>query len=150
MKKSIKIVLAGNPNSGKSTIFNKLTKSKQKIGNYPGVTIEKKEGFLTFENTEIPYGLIQGRKYRDVNMNGDFDQEEKDAVDDPNRLDGWTIRLWDSQWGQVDEMVTGDDNTPAGNVGKGQYRFVNVEPGDYYVCEELKPDWFQTEPDNNA
>lgn len=42
--KQIKIALAGNPNSGKTTLFNKLTGSRQRIGNWPGVTIEKKEG----------------------------------------------------------------------------------------------------------
>ncbi len=42
--KPIKIALAGNPNSGKTTLFNKLTGSRQRIGNWPGVTIEKKEG----------------------------------------------------------------------------------------------------------
>ncbi|KPK32582.1 MAG: hypothetical protein AMS24_03855 [Chlamydiae bacterium SM23_39] len=45
------IVLVGNPNCGKSTLFNRLTKSKQKIGNYPGVTVEKKEGFLKYKNS---------------------------------------------------------------------------------------------------
>jgi len=42
--KNIKIALAGNPNSGKTTIFNNLTGSRQHVGNYPGVTVEKKEG----------------------------------------------------------------------------------------------------------
>lgn len=42
----IKIALAGNPNSGKTTIFNELTGSKQYVGNWPGVTVEKKEGRL--------------------------------------------------------------------------------------------------------
>ena len=43
---SIKIALAGNPNSGKTTLFNSLTGSNQYVGNWPGVTVEKKEGNL--------------------------------------------------------------------------------------------------------
>jgi Fe2+ transport system protein B len=43
---SIKIALAGNPNCGKTTLFNDLTGSSQYVGNWPGVTVEKKEGFL--------------------------------------------------------------------------------------------------------
>lgn len=43
---SIKIALAGNPNSGKTTLFNSLTGSNQYVGNWPGVTVEKKEGKL--------------------------------------------------------------------------------------------------------
>jgi ferrous iron transport protein B len=45
-KKTIKIALAGNPNSGKTTMFNDLTGSAQYVGNWPGVTVEKKEGRL--------------------------------------------------------------------------------------------------------
>ena len=43
---SIKIALAGNPNCGKTTLFNNLTGSNQYVGNWPGVTVEKKEGKL--------------------------------------------------------------------------------------------------------
>lgn len=42
--KPVSIALAGNPNSGKTTIFNNLTGTRQKVGNWPGVTVEKKEG----------------------------------------------------------------------------------------------------------
>ncbi len=46
---SFTIALAGNPNAGKTTIFNQLTGARQKVGNWPGVTVEKKEGELSLE-----------------------------------------------------------------------------------------------------
>jgi ferrous iron transport protein B len=45
-QKHLSIALAGNPNSGKTTIFNNLTGTRQKVGNWPGVTVEKKEGYI--------------------------------------------------------------------------------------------------------
>ncbi len=53
MKKKLKIAVAGNPNSGKSTIFNMLTGSHQHVGNYPGVTVEKKEGSCSYKGVEM-------------------------------------------------------------------------------------------------
>jgi ferrous iron transport protein B len=52
-EKRIVIALAGNPNSGKTTIFNNLTGARQHVGNYPGVTVEKKEGWLKHRGFEI-------------------------------------------------------------------------------------------------
>ena len=53
MAKKITIALAGNPNSGKSTVFNALTGARQHVGNWPGKTVEKKEGICTFDDYEI-------------------------------------------------------------------------------------------------
>ncbi|MCD8045262.1 MAG: ferrous iron transport protein B [Clostridiales bacterium] len=50
---SIRIALAGNPNSGKTTLFNQLTGSAQYVGNWPGVTVEKKEGKLKGHKGEV-------------------------------------------------------------------------------------------------
>src|SRR5947207_3868347 len=47
------VALAGNPNSGKTTLFNALTGLRQKVANYPGVTVEKKEGRLLLDEREV-------------------------------------------------------------------------------------------------
>ena len=49
MKKKFNLLLLGNPNTGKSSLFNKLTGINQKVGNFPGVTVEKKEGVINFK-----------------------------------------------------------------------------------------------------
>ncbi len=53
MKTKIVVALAGNPNSGKTTIFNGLTGARQHVGNYPGVTVERKEGFCRHGDIEL-------------------------------------------------------------------------------------------------
>ena len=52
-EKEITIALAGNPNSGKTTIFNNLTGMRQHVGNYPGVTVEKKTGVVEYKGYRI-------------------------------------------------------------------------------------------------
>ncbi len=52
-KNTLHVAIAGNPNSGKTTIFNDLTGARQKVGNYPGVTVEKKTGYIKTGTIEI-------------------------------------------------------------------------------------------------
>ncbi|MCD8351293.1 MAG: ferrous iron transport protein B [Planctomycetaceae bacterium] len=54
--REITVALAGNPNAGKTTVFNALTGSRQHVGNYPGVTVEKKEG--TVERNGVKYRIV--------------------------------------------------------------------------------------------
>lgn len=53
MNEKITVALAGNPNAGKTTLFNALTGARQHVGNWPGVTVEKKEGSLWHQGQEI-------------------------------------------------------------------------------------------------
>jgi ferrous iron transport protein B len=50
---NLTIALAGNPNCGKTTLFNALTGAKQYVGNWPGVTVERMEGIFTHQNTNV-------------------------------------------------------------------------------------------------
>ncbi|MDY0093552.1 MAG: ferrous iron transport protein B [Candidatus Vecturithrix sp.] len=52
-KRPLTIALAGNPNSGKTTVFNAMTGARQHVGNWPGVTVEKKEGKVNYRGYEI-------------------------------------------------------------------------------------------------
>ena len=52
MGKQINVALIGNPNTGKTSVFNALTGLNQKVGNYPGITVEKKEGIC-----KLPRGV---------------------------------------------------------------------------------------------
>lgn len=59
MRNSLTIALAGNPNAGKTSLFNALTGSRQHVGNWPGKTVEKKEGTfryqgITFQVVDLP------------------------------------------------------------------------------------------------
>ena len=59
-----KIALAGNPNCGKTTMFNDLTGSSQYVGNWPGVTVEKKEGKLKANKQALTAAWIDlGNRY---------------------------------------------------------------------------------------
>ena len=49
----MKVALVGNPNAGKTSVFNLLTGLNQKVGNYPGVTVDKKWGHFSHEGTDV-------------------------------------------------------------------------------------------------
>lgn len=53
-------VLAGNPNSGKTTLFNAITGAHHKVGNYPGVTVEKREGLRRFGGRDYLFSDLPG------------------------------------------------------------------------------------------
>ncbi len=60
MDSTLSIALAGNPNAGKTTLFNRLTGARQHVGNYPGVTVEKKEGICTHNGQDIKVTDLPG------------------------------------------------------------------------------------------
>lgn len=60
MKKTINIAIAGNPNSGKTTIFNAITGARQHVGNYPGVTVERKEGSCIHKGYKLNFIDLPG------------------------------------------------------------------------------------------
>lgn len=59
-EKPIVIALAGNPNSGKTSVFNFITGSRQHVGNYPGVTVEKKEGTIPVDDVMVTFTDLPG------------------------------------------------------------------------------------------
>lgn len=65
------IALLGQPNSGKSTVFNALTLSRQHVGNWPGKTVEKKDGTFTWKNTEYTLTDLPGS----YSLSGNSDEE---------------------------------------------------------------------------
>jgi len=91
---SIKIALAGNPNCGKTTLFNDLTGSNQYIGNWPGVTVEKKEGRLKGQKDVVIQDLpgiysLSPYTLEEVVARGYLVNEKPDAI--LNIIDGTNI-----------------------------------------------------------
>ena len=91
---SIKIALAGNPNCGKTTLFNDLTGSNQYVGNWPGVTVEKKEGHLKGQKDVVIQDLpgiysLSPYTLEEVVARGYLVNEKPDAI--LNIIDGTNI-----------------------------------------------------------
>ena len=70
------IAIAGNPNCGKTALFNALTGARQSVGNWPGVTVEKKEGFFELGNQHIRVVDLPGTYALFANA-----EDERAAVD---------------------------------------------------------------------
>ena len=66
-----RIVLLGQPNSGKSTVFNALTGSRQHVGNWPGKTVEKNDGYYTYKGTRYTVTDLPGS----YGLSGNSDEE---------------------------------------------------------------------------
>jgi ferrous iron transport protein B len=58
--RELAVALVGNPNTGKSTLFNRLTGVRQRVGNYPGVTVERKTGSLTIDGSTLQVADLPG------------------------------------------------------------------------------------------
>ena len=84
-----KIALLGNPNAGKSSLFNQLTGMRQKVGNFPGVTVERKSGIIKLENKQeveiidLPgtYSLYPTSMDERIAVNALIDSSNKDYPD---------------------------------------------------------------------
>jgi len=84
-REEIVIALAGNPNCGKTCIFNNLTGSRQHVGNWPGVTVEKKEGRFIYNGeiirvTDLPGTYSLGAYSEDEKIARDYILSEKPDV----------------------------------------------------------------------
>ena len=86
-KTSLKVALVGNPNSGKSTLFNALTGLNQKTGNFPGVTVDKKSGVVKLNRTENQETRDKNQESRTKNQEPRAkNQEPRAEISDRSQL----------------------------------------------------------------
>ena len=98
MKHNI-ICIVGNPNCGKTTLFNALTGSRQEVGNWPGVTVDKKTGRYSFEGEEVE--IEAGKSYTAKVATGLLGA--KSALSD----DGYTMPAIRLAWSDADSAYEG-------------------------------------------
>jgi energy-coupling factor transporter ATP-binding protein EcfA2 len=132
------VALVGNPNTGKSTLFNRLTGLRQHIANYPGITVEKKSGLLRAGGIETRTATIDtgGSVSVEVEVAEPAGSLEGIAVD---RLGKPTpaaqVLIWRAGSGQA-RMVLAD--------GLGEWRLAGLAPGDYRL---LSVEMLETDAD---
>ena len=88
---ALRIALAGNPNCGKTTVFNAYTGARQHVGNYPGVTVDRKEGHVRHGNADITLVDLPGTYSLTA-----YSMEEPNwaaAMSRPSST-WWMLRLW--------------------------------------------------------
>ena len=93
----MRIALVGNQNSGKTTLFNLLTGTNQKIGNWPGVTIEKKIGTIKgtkYEIVDLPgiYSLSPYTEEEEISRNFVLDEEVDLIIKDNKKISSSDLR----------------------------------------------------------
>ena len=80
MKQTFRVLLAGNPNCGKTSIFNALTGTRQHVGNYPGVTVESKSGRFSIGEREIELIDLPGLNIDIHNTNIELPKQPKSVA----------------------------------------------------------------------
>ena len=84
-----KIALIGNPNCGKTTLFNLLTGARQKVGNWPGVTVEKKFGYCSMGDQQAEL----------IDLPGIYSlEQESQGVDEPGQCHVLLLACWQCTW----------------------------------------------------
>ena len=98
---TLAVALTGNPNTGKSTIFNELTGAHQKIGNWPGVTVDKKVGYTRYKDRAISIVDLPGT----YSINARSPDEGISGTNTKKR-DGFNQMIEDALAGKIDLIIT--------------------------------------------